>query len=88
MIFSLVPQQIPNGFKLREIPQEIILWLTLTLSSQPQQQEWNQTPIRSKLSLGSDTSLTSSPLQSHQTHFWRNSQPSNETKSWELSLMP
>ena len=88
MISSFVPQQIPNGFKLREVPQEIILWTTSTLLSQPQQREWNQTPIRSNLSRGSDTSLTSSPSQPHQTHSWMNFHPSNEIKFWEPSLTP
>jgi hypothetical protein len=85
LIFSFAPHQIPNGFKMRVVPQEITSWLTSLLLRQPQQQEWNQTPIQSKISHGEDILLTSNPLQSNQIHSWKISQHSNETRSLEPS---
>jgi len=83
LILTSIPEQTPNGFFLSEVPQEIYSWLTSMLRQQPQQQVWSQEPTRSKLSLGQDTSSTSSRLQSKTTTSSNNSPSFNETKSWE-----
>jgi len=36
LILSSVPTQVPNGFKLYKLPQEIASWLMLLLQNQPQ----------------------------------------------------
>ncbi len=42
LILSSIPNQVPNGFRISNPPQEIVSWLTSLLQSQPQKQEWNQ----------------------------------------------
>jgi hypothetical protein len=42
LILSSIPNQVPNGFRISNLPQEIVSWLTSLLQSQPQKQVWNQ----------------------------------------------
>jgi len=64
LILMLVPQQVPFGFKICQVPTEITSWLICLLRSQPQKEQWNQAQVPSKLSLGRDISNTSNQLQS------------------------
>jgi hypothetical protein len=44
LILISVPNQIPNGFKLWKVPQEISSWPISLLLNQPQIQVWHQAP--------------------------------------------
>jgi hypothetical protein len=52
LILTLIPQQVPFGFKICQVPTEIVSWLICLLWNQPQKEQWKQAQIPSKLSLG------------------------------------
>jgi hypothetical protein len=87
LILSSVPNQVPNGSKLWNLPQEIVSWLTSLLQSQPQKMEWNQLPTQSKLLLGPGFNHTLNPSQS-QTPISTVLQVSKKSKFWELLPPP
>jgi len=63
LILTFLPNQVPFGFKIFPLPIEISSWLICMLQNQPQKEQWNQEPIRSKLSLGQDFNNTSNTLK-------------------------
>jgi hypothetical protein len=69
----------PKSFK--PYQNEIILWLTCLLWNQPQEMQWNQEPIQSKLLLGADMNNISSHYQSYKILIWTTSPNSNESKT-------
>ena len=87
LILSSIPNQVPNGFRISNPPQEIVSWLTSLLQSQPQKQEWNQQQTRGKLSRGLDSNPTSNQSQSPPIPISTVSQASKESKFWELLPM-
>jgi hypothetical protein len=68
LILTLVPEQVPFGFKICQLPTEISFWLTSLLQNQPQKEQRNQVQIPSKLSLGIDFNNTLNQLPSLMTH--------------------
>lgn len=84
LIFTSVPNQVPFGFRICQFPREIASWLTCLLQKQPQEMQWNQQPLPSKLSLGVDTKSILIPSQSNQTLTSTISPNSNESKYLEL----
>jgi hypothetical protein len=63
LINSCVPHQVPFGFNLCSLPNEISSWLTCLLLNQPFKELWCKEPTRSKLSRGEDTNYTYCPLE-------------------------
>jgi len=55
LILTSVPHQVPLCFKIYQLPNKITSWLICLLLKQPQEMQWNQEPLRSKLSLGKGT---------------------------------
>jgi hypothetical protein len=88
LILRSIPEQAPFGLKIYPVPPEIYSWLICLLRNQPSKAQWSQEPIRSKLWLGRDTSLTYSPLESPMMNILKTSSPSNDIVSLELSLTP
>jgi hypothetical protein len=84
LILTFVPNQVPFGFRICQFPREIASWLTCLLQKQPQEMQWNQQPLPSKLSLGVDTKSILIPSQSNQTLTSTISPNSNESKYSEL----
>ncbi|MFN9959228.1 MAG: hypothetical protein ACK55I_39555, partial [bacterium] len=68
LILTLVPEQVPFGFKICQLPTEISFWLTSLLQNQPQKEQRNQVQIPSKLSLGIDFNNTLNQSPSSTTH--------------------
>jgi hypothetical protein len=83
LILTSVPHQVPFGFKIYRIPDEIASWLTCTLLKQPQTTQWNQPQIQSKLSLGVDTNSISTRSQLNLTTTLITSPNFNASKSSE-----
>jgi hypothetical protein len=88
LILTSIPEQVPFGFKIHPIPQEIYSWVTCLLHNQPSTQQWSQEPIRSKLWLGKDTLLTSTQLESTVTSTSNNSTNYKNRESWEHLQTP
>ncbi len=85
LITTFAPKQVPFGFKIYRLPQEIILWLTCLMQNLPSTKQWSQQPKPSKLWLGNATSLTLSQSELKMIHSWSNSTNSNELESLEHS---
>ncbi len=85
LMLTSVPNQVPFGFKLFQLPSKITSWLICLLRNQPQKQLWNQQQIPSKLSLGTDTSNTSHQLPSQMTFSLKSSPNINESEYLALS---
>jgi hypothetical protein len=79
LITTFAPKQVPFGFKIYRLPQEIVLWLTCLMQNLPSKQQWSQLPKPSKLWLGNATSLTLSQSELRMIHSWKNSINSNES---------
>jgi hypothetical protein len=81
-------EQAPFGLTIYPVPLEIYSWLICLLRNQPSKTPWCQEPVRSKLWLGKDTSLTSDPSGSQMMNTSRISMHPKSTAFWEHSLMP
>jgi len=68
LMLTLVPEQVPFGFKICQLPTEISFWLTSLLWNQPQKEQWNQVQTPSKLLLGIDFNNTLNQSPSLTTH--------------------
>ncbi len=80
LITTFLPEQVPFGFHLCPLPEEIVSWLTLLLRNQPFKEQWSKQPTRSKLSRGLDTKLISNPLASSKTGTWTTLPNTKNTK--------
>jgi hypothetical protein len=91
-IVSLVtlhlPHQIPHGFIIQSLPDEIDLWLTSKLRSQPEATQSPKPPVRSIYGAGSDGSSTWTRLESRMTSSSTPSIAPNAIDSWEPLWQP
>jgi hypothetical protein len=82
------PTQIPNGFRLHSLPDEIASWLTSKLQTQPAATQSPKPPVPGIYGAGSGGSNTSIPLASSTTISLMTLQDPNATASWEPLWQP
>jgi len=87
LIISSIPSQIPFGFQIHPLPEELASWLTLLLRNQQFKEQWSKQQIQSKLSLGHDRSSTYNKLESTMTGIWTTSININDTEFSAHSAM-
>jgi hypothetical protein len=73
MITLSLPKQVPFGFQIYPLPNEIVSWLTSLLLNQPCKEPWSKQLMQSKLSLGHASKCTSHQLSSQEVGIWTHS---------------
>jgi hypothetical protein len=73
------PTQVPSHFKIQQLLNEIISWLTALLLKLPAKEQLREAHTRSKLSCGAAWRNISNPLDSRTTSTSNNSHESNGT---------
>jgi hypothetical protein len=63
IIFTHVPSQVPNSFKIVPLPSEIVSWLTLLLQKLPVQQRYSKVHSMTTLGHGNDGMSTTALSQ-------------------------
>ena len=82
---SFCPSQLPQHFKIVQLPKEIDCWLTSSLQKLPVKEQLQEVHTRAKLGLGDDSKNTSSQLDLATTVSSSHSPGHNGTKSCVLS---
>jgi hypothetical protein len=80
MITSFIPEQVPFGFQMCPLPEEIASWLTLLLQNQPCKEQWSKQQTKSKLSHGLDSKSISTQSASLTMITWTTSTNIKNTK--------
>jgi hypothetical protein len=79
ILFTHVPLQVPNSFKIVPLPSKIVSWLTLLLQKLPVQQWYSEVHITmTMLGCGNDGTSTAFIQDSQGTSFSQTSQEANE----------
>jgi hypothetical protein len=85
---SEIPNQVPFGLKISQLPQEITSWLTCMLRNLPSKEQWSKEPTGIKLLLGTITETTCPPLDYQMTGSSTHSPLARNIEYSELSLTP
>ena len=83
ILYSHVPEQMPEHFKIVPLPQEIVSWLTSLLSTLPVKAQLQERHTRTKLGRGGDGLSTQNQSESNKISSSTDSPNPKESKSWE-----
>ncbi len=78
ILFTHVPLQVPNSFKIVPLPSKIVSWLTLLLQKLPVQQRYSKVHTMTILGHGNDGTSTAIIQDSQGTSFSQTSQEANK----------
>ena len=67
VLYSCVPEQMPQHFEIAPVPNEILLWLTALLQKLPVKEQLQERHSRTKLGRGDDGRSTADQLESTAT---------------------
>jgi hypothetical protein len=87
LISSSVPDQVPFGLTIQDLPNEISSWLTCLLLNQPSNKQWLKEPTQSKLAHGLDRRPISTLLDVNMISSSNHSQGLNDIAYLQPSLM-
>lgn len=83
ILYSHVPEQMPQHFEIVPLPTEIVSWLTSLLSNLPVKTQLQERHTRTKLGRGRDGLSTQDQSESHKTSSSTVLPSPKESKSWE-----
>jgi hypothetical protein len=78
ILFTHVPLQVPNSFKIVPLPSKIVSWLTLLLQKLPVQQRYSKVHTMTMPGHGNDETSTETIQDSQGTSFSQTSQEANK----------
>ncbi len=78
ILFTHIPSQVPNSFKIVPLTNEIISWATLLLRRLPVQPQYSKEHTKTTLGHGNDGKNTANPQASKKIYSLSNSQSNTE----------
>ncbi len=78
ILFTHIPSQVPNSFKIVPLPNEIMSWATSLLQRLPVQPQYSKEHTKTTLGCGDDGKNTANPQASKKIYSLNNSQSNTE----------